>query len=60
MAEMMKGNPAMMSMMEGMIGNMSQAQLDAMVRLPWDRSPSPCHMYSPELLSPASAHGPWI
>lgn len=30
--EMMKNNPGMMSMMENMIGNMSQEQLDAMVR----------------------------
>lgn len=34
MNDMMKNNPGMLSMMENMIGGMSQEQLDAMVRLP--------------------------
>lgn len=33
MAEMMRGNPGMMASMEAMMGNLSQEQLDGMVRL---------------------------
>ena len=33
MAQMLRGNPAMLGMMEGMMANLSQEQLDSMVRL---------------------------
>lgn len=36
MGDMMKNNPGMLSMMENVIGSMSQEQLDAMVRS-WER-----------------------
>ena len=42
MAQMLRGNPAMLGMMEGMMANLSQEQLDSMVRCCCIRRSSSC------------------